>query len=347
MKRAMLAILSGLTALGGCASAPIATFSYHPPVLQTAVSVTLTVSCNGDKTLPVYQVATTVTSTYTADKRVTWTVDLPRSAFADVDFNPQFTDDGQLTSISSTLTGQGATTLKDVVAVGVDVAAAGGGKGSGNALPVCSGFLKTPVSIIYDAELDFSTKLPDPKDNPKDDPVPLVARSYLMSLDIALRKQLKDMPSFLATVTSTDDVRVHYADESKNSGAFVGLKLREVVNGQLVIKDSSHGVPVYDSSLAIPRPGDKDQFYTVLLPEPALFGGSVFALNLSAAGAIKSVDYKTTSGTANAIEVGSHAIVAATPSSAAARAADLKAQADVIAQQTRLAKCISTPTSCT
>lgn len=345
MKRAMLAILSGLTALGGCASAPNATFSYHPPVLRVDVSVTLTVSCNGDKTKPVYQIATTVTPTYTADKTVTWTIDLPHSAFADVDFTPQFTDDGQLTSINSTLTGQGATILKDVVALGVDVAAAGGGKGAApsKGLPVCSELLKSPVNIIYDTSLDFSKNPPDPKAV-----VNLKPRSYLLPLDTALRTQLAglNMPFFTANVTTSDDVRVRYDDTNKNSGSFIELKLREVKSGELVIADNTSSKPVYDSALAIPQPGGPDQFYTVLLPKPVLFGGSVFSLTLSSSGAIKSLNYKTTGGTASVIEVGSSAITAATPTSAAARAADLKAQADVIAQQTRLAKCIAVPASC-
>jgi hypothetical protein len=344
MKRAMLTIGACLTILGGCASAPNATFSYHPPVLQVAVSVTLTVSCNGDKTAPVFQISTAVTPTYTADKHVTWSIDLPHSAFADVDFNPQFTDDGQLTSIGSTLTGQGTTILKDVIALGVDVAAVGGGNGNKAALPVCSGLLANPVNIIYDTNLDFSTNIPGPSDAP----VALKPRSYLLSLDVALRHQLANfnMPFFTAQVTVTDDDRVQFDDASRNGGSYIGLKLREVKNGELVIKDSTSGYKVYDSALAIPLPGDVNQYYTVLLPKPALFGGSVFSLTLSTSGAIKSIDYKTTSGTASAIEVGSSAITAATPTSAAARAADLKAQADVIAQQTRLAKCIATPASC-
>ncbi|MCX4146920.1 MULTISPECIES: hypothetical protein [Paraburkholderia] len=330
-------------ALSGCASAPDATFSYHPPVLQVAISVTVTVSCNAGKTDAVYQIAPVVTPTYTADRRVTWTVDLPHSALADVDFSPQFTDDGQLTAINSTSTGEGGTILKDLVSLGVDIAAVGGGKGTLKPLAVCDTLLKQPMAVIYDANLDFSSTIPaDPT------PVTLEARSYFGPLDAELRNQpgLERMPVFRASVTTTGDTRVKFGDASIQSGAYIPLKLREVYNGELKIMDSHSGKPVYDSALAIPRPGGPNDYYTVLLPKPALFGGSTFSLSLSSSGAVKSIDYKTTSGTASAIEVGTSALNAAKPESAADRAAALKGQADVIAQQNRLAKCIATPATC-
>lgn len=345
MKTRIVLVLASLMALGGCASAPNATFAYHPPVLRVAASVTLTVSCNGDKTRPVYQIAPTVTPTYTADRDVTWTVDVPHSAFADIEFTPQFTDDGQLTAINSTLAGQGSTILKDLVSLGADVGAAGGGSGARTTLGVCNGYLSQPVSIIYDATLDFSAAN---FANSINKAIRLEPRSYLLSLDAKLRdsKQLPDMPSFQAFVSIADDARIRFDDASVKSNDFIALKLREVASGELKLKDATSGLVVYDSALPIPRADKKDNFYVMLLPKPALFGGSTFALSLSTAGAIKSVDYKTTSGMAGALEVGSSAITAATPTSAATRAAELKAQADVIAQQTRLAKCVAAPASC-
>ncbi|KVC64319.1 hypothetical protein WI72_07695 [Burkholderia ubonensis] len=332
-------------ALGGCATAPDATFSYHPPVLKVAISVTLTVSCNAGKTNVIYQVAPVVTPTYTADKDVTWTVDLPHSAFADVDFSPQFTDDGQLTAINSTLTGEGGTILKDLVSLGVDIAAVGGGKPPATPTPlaVCDTRLKQPVVVIYNTVLDFSKG-----NQTAAAPKQLEPPTYLAQLDADLHKQLAldHMPNFQVTVTTATDTRVNFGDASTQSGGYIPLKLREVLKGELTIMDQHSGNPIYESALAIPRWGNKDVYYTVLLPKPALFGGSTFSLSLSSSGAIKSIQYKTTSATASAIEVGTSAVNSAKPESAADRAAALKSQADIIAQQTRLAKCIATPASC-
>jgi hypothetical protein len=318
---------------------PHVTYRYHPPALKVALSISETISCTADKTRPIIQVAvSTATPTYLADEAVTWSFSLPNGALSDTDFTAAFTDDGRLASVNSTLTGEGGTVLKDLVSLGTALAAAGG-RGEVKTLPVCDGLLKQPVSIVYDASVDFSQAVPAK--------TALVPRSYLIPIDLALRKVLPDMPSFQAVVTvrTEADNRVTFAGSDLDGQSFAVLKLRPVENAELQIIDTNHGTSVYDSQLAVPVPGPK--YYEIALPKPTLFGGSTFALMLSDSGAIKSIGYKKTNGSASAIEVATSAAKAAAPQTAAEKAAELKAEADIIAQQTRLAKCLANRAGCT
>jgi hypothetical protein len=75
----------------------------------------------------------------------------------------------------------------------------------------------------------------------------------------------------------------------------------------------------------------------------ALFGKQTFTVSLSEAGAVMSVGYGKNAGTASALNaIG--AIV--NTETAAAKAAELKAQADLIAQQQRLVLCQTKPDQC-
>ena len=337
MQRSGFCLVAAFGLLAGCASNPHVTYSYHPAKLHVATSVTETVSCTADKTNPVYQVAVVVTPTYVADQKQTWSLTIPRGMLSDTDFTASFTDDGRLTSINSTLTGEGGTILKDVVQLGTALAAAGAAPTVAT-LAICNGLLKQPISIIYDRDLDFADYVPAV--------TPLLPRSYMAPLDAALRKGLPDMPSFQAVITiqRPEPNRVTFAN-SDLTGSFAVLKLRPVENANLQIKDQKHGIVIYDSELPIPKPGPG--YYEVALPKSAIFGSSTFALTLSDSGAIKTIGYKATNGTASAVEVGTAAAYAAAPQSAAEIAAQIKAQADIIAQQQRLARCIAHPTTCT
>jgi hypothetical protein len=324
--------------LAGCASNPSATYQYHPPVLTVAVSATETVSCTADKTKPVYLVTTAVTPIYLSDPAQSWSFSIPHGSLSDVDFTPSFTDDGRLSSINSTLTGNGGTILKDLISLGVAIAAAGGGEPT-RPLAVCNTLLKQPISIIYEAQLDFSKSIADE--------TPLIPRPYLAAIDAALRRQIPTFPSFQAVIKSQDNQanRVTFAPSDLDGTAFAQLKLRPIRNAELQVVEKATDTKVYDSPIAIPEPGSNSYYY-VAMPKPTLFGGSTFSLALSDSGAIKSIGYKTTNGTASAVEAATSAATAAAPQTPAEKAAQLKAQADVIAQQTRLAKCAAQPASC-
>jgi hypothetical protein len=58
------------------------------------------------------------------------------------------------------------------------------------------------------------------------------------------------------------------------------------------------------------------------------------------------VDYGKSNGAAGALNASNAILTAGAPESTASKAADIKAQADLIAQQQRLVRCQAKPESC-
>ena len=88
------------------------------------------------------------------------------------------------------------------------------------------------------------------------------------------------------------------------------------------------------------------QTYVLPIPKAALFGKQSFSLALSEAGVITSVEYGKNTGAASVLNAAGAAATAQAPETTAAKAADVKAQADLIAQQQRLARCQANPAQC-
>jgi hypothetical protein len=322
------------TTLAGCASAPPATFSYHPPKLNLQLNLAETISCLPDNTDLIYQATPSVTTSYVADPGVTWSVAMPRGFLTDSDFTVNFTDDGQLTTINSTLTGQAGPVLKDLISL--STAAAGAGVGAHAINPVCKSLLSKPVSLSYTAEITDFSALGASGDAIQQ---PFEVVPELSSVAARIRTAVPNRPTYTATILRLADT----PRATFGGSGFAALTLRPVMNAELIIKNSQGRVL---SDQEVPIPDAKAAPYAVALPNPVLFGGSTFNLTLSTSGAIKQIGYKSTGGEASVVEVATAATTAATPSTTADRAAQLKAKADIIAQQTRLAKCISQPSTC-
>src|SRR5262249_51200750 len=119
----------------------------------------------------------------------------------------------------------------------------------------------------------------------------------------------------------------------------VGLRLQKTANVE--IKVLSNHKPIWKGNVVVPLPDT----YALPIPRAALFGNQNFSLSLSEAGAIQSVDYGKLSGAAGALNAAQS--VANAPTQAMAnQVADVKAQADLIAQTQRLLRCQTHPTTC-
>ncbi len=86
--------------------------------------------------------------------------------------------------------------------------------------------------------------------------------------------------------------------------------------------------------------------YLLPIPKAALFGKQNFALSLADSGAVTAIEYGKATGAAGPLNVLGAAATAAAPDSTAAKAAEVKAQADLIAQQQRLTRCQAHPAQC-
>ena len=187
MRLVPIRILSKITAAGllalacGCASTPKGSTSYYFPKAETQFVITQTLACNADGSKLHQAITVTPQTAYSSDLDVPPFVLAPHDlsgAFADTDLSLAFTDDGRLSGINFTSTGQGGTLVKDLIsivkAVGVAAAAAPGG------LPDPAGACKTikDYSAKSNKPPPAGSKPPDPKAD-ADTPVPTLTLNYV------------------------------------------------------------------------------------------------------------------------------------------------------------------------
>lgn len=325
--------------LAGCATVPDVTYKYYPSKWSATVSVTQTVGCNAAKTTTVLLNSASVTTAYSSKTNATpfqLKVKELQNLSADVDMTMTFTDDGRLKSINQSTTGQGESIVKSAVslisAVGAKTMFSPPGKGAtpSATLKACTEIDNwggnKPVTLTYRAPIDSENL---------DKVVNLVAAPESENLHQLL---INILPTLTVRVGKVTDVTSGPSYDKQDSDVVL-LELQKIGTVDIEIISSSSDKELGRSRIVIP----KEETYKLPIPKAALFGKQSFALTLSEAGAVTSVGYGNTVGTAGALNALS--AIAGTQT-AAAEAADLMSQADLIAQQQRLVLCQTKPDQC-
>jgi hypothetical protein len=357
-------VLSGvvLVALCRCASVPDVDYSYYPSQLHLTATVSQTVDCTKDGSSLIIVNTPAVNPNYSADlSRGPYHVRIRAiegafGPFADSDANFSFSDDGRLKSINQTTTGEGETIIKSFVTLATTAAAFGALDKDKNAtkLPECDVVANwgqgKPVSLSYGTELDFpgalrrppfSSRPGHPAKPPYLVPIPATDNSKKLYGELDVHNRL---PNFYVSMGEQSDAGTRALNEpvspDESDGDFVKLTLQRAASVET--KVTAGGTTIWRGLVAIPDGTN----YDLPIPMAALFGMQKFSLTLNDAGAVTAVDYGKNTGAAGAANAANAVAAAVTPETAAAKAADLKAQADVIAQGQRLARCESNPTGC-
>jgi hypothetical protein len=320
--------------LAGCASTPDVKLNYYGVKWNAAATVTQTVGCTADKTRLIALPTVSVATTYSSDLSKPRQIDIKKldGLFSDADFAMTLTEDGRLKTINQASTGQGEAIVKS--AIGLLSAAAVPKLLAIDPKPIAEcdhverwGGGKAPVTLTYKASID-ETKLGNPGVNI--DPAPeskplydlLKARLPKITMDIGTSNELVSRPV--------------YSSESTN---VVLIELQKSASVDIAVQQD--GAPIGAARLLIPTAAS----YSVPIPKAALFGKQGFTLALSDAGTVTSIGYVKTVGTAGALNALA-SIAGIETSTAAAQAAALKAQADLIGQQQRLVLCETKPADC-
>jgi hypothetical protein len=334
MTRWAVLILSFMC-FAGCASVPHVTYTYYPAAWNAVVSVTQTVGCNADKTRLVVVDTPTVTPAYFSDFTRAYRIkhkDL-EGFFADSDMTMTFFDDGRLKGVNQTSTGQGEAIVKAVVAVGATVLSiTAAEKGPARTLDECNTIEAwgggKPVTLTYRTIVD---------DKAPRSVVDLDASPESKALHALLQNRL---PRLKAEVGSVADSISGPGYDTGASGASSGVVLLELQKtGSVTITVKADGESIGGSRFVVPR----SDTYKLPIPKAAMFGKQSFALTLAESGAVTSVGYGKTAGTAGVFSALGSIASAETP---AAKAAELKSEADLIAQQQRLVLCQTKPDQC-
>jgi len=358
--------------LTGCANGvPQGTLSYYLPKAETTLTVTQTLTCNatGDTLLQV--VTVTPSTLYSSDtsRRKTITPRNISSSVNDADISFSFTDDGRLSGVNTSTTGQGGAIVKSALAVAkVAGLVAAHTPPAMNAKSACTaiGVLvpKTKVdgpppsvtiTYVHSFGFDTSTGAVQLKDVGKVgsafDPefgITFASNAYFR----ALRPSIPKLGFDVAFVNSTKRAAPNWTD---GNSADLTLPLNALATVNLAIrglKDDLTGVnrePIWNGEVLVPLTSDAD-LINVPIPKPAFFGQRKFSLTLAPSGSVTKIGYVSTGVSDSADTLGAiGSALLATPKelTVAQQAAALQAQSDLIFQQQRLANCQAKPESCT
>lgn len=360
MSRSVVAVCS--LAVAGCASIPDVEYTYYMSKMNGVATVAQTVTCAKDmKTVVVVNTPSFVPN-YSADlARGPYKIDIQAiegtfHGFADSDANFSFYDDGRLKSINQSTTGQGETVIKSVVSLATTAAAV-------------ASVADIKIQLKADQQTQPSPKtacdvIKDFADTSKPDTPVSVSLSYRAELKMPgetrhsisfapanvqtedILKQLKPMrpmPAFTLSIGDAFDPgsrAMNFRETDMGSpGNHVDLKLQRIATVEVGILDSIKKGFIWTANVPIPTA----KTYDLPIPSAALFGSQKFTLTLSEAGAITQVEYGKGSGAAGAANAATAILAAESPTT---RAGDLRAQADLIAQQQRLNRCQADPTRC-
>lgn len=324
------------TALGGCASTPDVTATYYLPSAMLEVSVIRTVGCDA---LDNPSVATSVLSkvVYSRDEGQSRQISLKEldGAWTNTEMTVNFYEDGRLSGINTAQTGQGTEIVKSAAVLAAAVMAAAG----------------TPQAIKDACTL-----------------VRKVAKDKGVTLTFTTTEAFDSGSTFSKVIEPAADSAAYYKtlkpvmgdvclkgvqrDPKPRRAAFRGDAKGHIMVGLVepaifdihVLQAGNEPCTsrVWTAPVAVPQRGER---YDLVIPKARAFGKQTFAVSVAESGAVTMLKYGKDSGAAGVMTAGSE-LAGAFTTTAAEAAARMDAEADIIAQQQRLIRCRTDPTTC-
>jgi hypothetical protein len=319
--------------LTGCANIPDVTYRYYPAKASTTISVVQTIGCAPSKqrlvilTTPI--VSTAYSSDYSKKPFAVRIKELERWS-SDSEMAMTLTEDGRIKSINQSNTGQGEGIVKS--AVSLVAAVAGMSKRDDADLSECKvvedwGGGK-PVTLTYRLTVDSAN-------GP-------IRNALEISPDSADLYQLLagQLPALEASVSASVPIQPSALHNPPANGVSHGVVLMEFQStGYADVEIFSNRKKLGSAVVVVPLASR----YQVPVPKAALFGKQSFAMSAAESGAVTSVSYGKSVGASGALNA--LGAIAGTQT-ASTKAAEVKAEADLIAQQQRLVTCQTKPADC-
>jgi hypothetical protein len=329
-----------LTLLAACAHLPDASIRYYLPKTQISFKVVRTIACDGNDQLVISNVATQAVVNV-PDRKTAYSLPLAklRGSFSDTDVKLEFYDGGRLKSFNASSTGQGEAILKTVVSLVTPILGLEAGTKSYPA--ECKAIKKAggdkPLTLTYVSEVDLSTVPSKVQQIPAEATSQANANRFAPVVGgvcaIVESKSAADVP---AVYKARSDEMVLNAREP----AWVKIKVK--AGGDNDCQSPSAAV-AWEGELPVAQLGTD---YVLPIPTPVLFGKELTAVSFAESGALTSVQFTSNTGVGQALNVVNAGEQALKPESIQQKAADLKAEADVIAQQQRVVGCLAEPKNC-
>ncbi|CAN5500175.1 hypothetical protein BH10PSE12_BH10PSE12_08260 [soil metagenome] len=338
--------LAAISSLSACASNPPVQVSYYLPRGEMVVSVIRSVGCNKQGTPRVLNTVTTK-AVYSPDTANPQTIAIKAldGDFTNTEVGFTFADDGRLTGMNTTQAGQGGEIIQAALVVGGAVVGLAGGSPSTARDTACKyladNFKDGVASLTFSIVEDFKPFGGGAAGRTTE--VTVIAEDSATYDEVRIL-----MGSVCLNVTAPDPTPapITYTPGTRKD---VMLKMRQPARVPVAVLQAEDlacaGTKggIWKGIALVPQLGTS---YDLPIPSAPVFGKQTFKLGLAESGAITALTYGKESGAASALTTAAKAIDAVDGSTVTERAAELKARADVIAQQERLIRCNNDPKAC-
>lgn len=328
-----------VASLAGCGTIPDAQVSYYQAKTQVTVKVTRSVLCDAKNLL---LIANTVTPsvTHSADLARAQSTSLIglRGTFTDSDIKFEFYEDGRLKTVNATMTGQGEAVLKAATTLASTLTAFAAGTAV-PAYPDECAFVREvgggkPLTLMYEGVVDPS--MADPQNIPPD------------AASAPYADRLKNAVSGICVVAKGAEVPVPPVQYKTNDGdVLIAARQPALLKIEVGTPTPGNGctASLWQGRVPVAQLGKE---YQLPVPRAAAFGKQIFSAAFADSGALASVQYVSNSGAgaAGALGAANSLATIAQGETTSAKIADVKAEADLMAQQQRLLQCHADPKSC-
>lgn len=334
-----IAVTAGAALLfPGCGTIPDAEVTYYKAKSKVTFKVTRSVICDS-KGYPLVANTAMPTVTHAADMASPQKFGLAalRGTFTDSDIKFELFEDGRLKTVNASVTGQGEAALKAATTLASTLAAFGAKPPKVSPFQGDCDFIKDvgggkPISLSYEGEVD-----------------PTKSGVQMIGPDTASKPyadRLKGTLEGLCVLVGDKAVPVVPVKYDAKRGDLL-IRARQPAWVKMTMGTSGPGglctSSLWDGSLLIAQMGMN---YDLPVPKPTLFGKLTFGAGFAESGAISSIQYTSNSGAAGVLGASNSLVTIAQGETTAAKAAEIKAEADLIAQQQRLLQCLVDPKSC-
>ena len=333
---AKVVVVASLALGTGCAHIPDVSVGYYLSRAKPSFKVTRTVACDSDKNI-IAGAVVVPTVTHHADhgKPVSVVLTPLRGPLSDNDVKFDFYDDGRLKGVNTTTTGQAEGVLKTALTVASSMVAIARTRAF-DPKAACDYIEKTNptqklLTLTYEGEVD-----PELKKARYDLGPDLASKVYADNLE-------KLIGQVCAEVLDTQAMAKPVIPQKKEKG--VALRVRQPALVRMRINAGGPGQcsqPVWEGTVPVGQSGTE---YDIPVPRAAWFGKQTFAAGFHESGAISNVQYVSTTGAGQVLNVVSQGLTEI-QNEAAKKAAALNAEAALIAAQQRLVKCKADPANC-
>lgn len=331
MKTTLLTLCA--LALSACASLPDVKVSYYLPTTTVSIKVIRTVACDSKQT-PIILDSADAVVVHTADPKQgqEFPISKLKGSLSDAEVKLDFYDDGRLKGVNASSTGEAEGILKTAISIAQLATLAFKAqvlKDSNEALCKVVKDLSPdkPLTLVYTGQLELGASASVGQ--------PLKAERYPQEM-------IARLGTVCAFVTERRDGAPPLTSASGGtSGGDFGLVVRQPGSATIKVMragvDCAGGEEIWHGDVTVAQFG---KCYMLPIPGEKLFGKQVSGATFAESGALTSLQFASNNGFGQALNVVNAGLTAA-KDRASLRAAQLQAEADVIAQQQRLAQCLA------